>query len=54
MSETDQEIVAMRHFEQMSNRETAESLGISEKAASNRYVRALAQLKKIMNLPGQS
>lgn len=48
MSETDQEIVAMRHFEQLSNRETAEALEITEKAASNRYIRALAQLKKLL------
>lgn len=46
---TDQEVVALRHFEQLSNRETAQALGISEKAASNRYVRALAQLKKLLS-----
>ena len=49
MSEMDREVVALRHYEQMSNRETAETLGLTEKAASNRYVRALATLKRLLS-----
>ena len=47
MSETDREVLALRHFEQVTNDEVAEILGISVKAASNRYVRALARLKDL-------
>lgn len=45
MPELDQETIALRHFEGLTNLETAEVLGISVTAASNRYVRALARLK---------
>ncbi len=48
MDEGDQEILAMRHFEEFSNKEAAEALEISQKAASIRYVRALQRLKEIM------
>ncbi len=49
MNEVDREVLALRHFEQLSNQETAEVLGIQKSAASNRYIRALARLKEIMN-----
>jgi RNA polymerase sigma-70 factor, ECF subfamily len=48
MSPLDREILALRHFEELSNQETAEILGISQKAASIRYVRALKRLKEIL------
>jgi RNA polymerase sigma-70 factor (ECF subfamily) len=48
MSSLDQETIALRHFEGLSNSETAEVLGISVTAASNRYVRALSRLKEIL------
>ncbi len=48
MSPLDQETIALRHFEGLSNSETAEVLGISVTAASNRYVRALSRLKQIL------
>jgi RNA polymerase sigma-70 factor (ECF subfamily) len=48
MEPLDREILALRHFEQLSNAETAQVLGISEAAASNRFVRALKRLKKIL------
>jgi RNA polymerase sigma-70 factor (ECF subfamily) len=44
----DREVLALRHFEQLTNLETAQVLGISEAAASNRFVRALKRLRKIM------
>ncbi len=48
MDEIDREVLALRHFEQLSNNEVAEVLGLSKTAASNRYVRALARLKEIL------
>jgi len=40
----DREVLALRHFEQLSNAETAQALGIQPSAASKRYVRALRRL----------
>ena len=48
MSDLDQETIAMRHFEGLTNGEAAEVLGISVTAASNRYVRALSRLREIL------
>ena len=48
MDPTDREILALRHFEQLSNKEVSELLDISKTAASNRYVRALARMKAVM------
>jgi len=53
MEELDREVLALRHFEELSNTETAELLGILPAAASKRYVRALARLKDILeSIPG--
>lgn len=53
MDATDREVLALRHFEELSNDEAAAVLGLSKSAASNRYVRALARLKKILvSIPG--
>ena len=49
MSELDQETIALRHFEGLTNSEIAEVLGISPTAASNRYVRALGRLREILD-----
>jgi RNA polymerase sigma-70 factor (ECF subfamily) len=49
----DREVLAMRHFEQLSNVETATTLGIGKSAASSRYLRALKRLKDILeSIPG--
>lgn len=48
MSANDQEVLILRHFEQVPNDEVAEILGISVKAASNRYVRALSRLRDLI------
>jgi RNA polymerase sigma-70 factor (ECF subfamily) len=48
MSELDQEIIALRHFEDLTNAETAEALGIQPTAASNRYIRAIVRLRDIL------
>jgi RNA polymerase sigma-70 factor, ECF subfamily len=55
MDPLDQEVLALRHFEELSNNEVAEVLGIQQKAASIRYVRAIKRLKTITShLPGFS
>src|SRR5262245_14186660 len=53
MDPLDREVLALRHFEQLSPAETAQVLGIKEKAAGMRYLRALKRLKEILaSLPG--
>ena len=49
----DREVVALRHFEQLTRAETAVVLGISEEAGAKRYIRALKKLKSILAaMPG--
>ena len=48
MDKIDREVLALRHFEELSNNEVAEVLGLQKTAASNRYVRALKRLKSIL------
>lgn len=48
MDKIDREVLAMRHFEEMSNNEVAEVLGITKSAASKRHLRALIQLKQVL------
>lgn len=45
MDEIDREVLMLRHFEDLSNKDVATVLGIQENAASNRYVRALGRLR---------
>ena len=53
MEDLDREVLALRHFEQLTNAETARVLGIKESTACNRYIRALERLKKILvSMPG--
>jgi RNA polymerase sigma-70 factor, ECF subfamily len=52
MNVLDREVLALRHFEQLTNAEAAQVLGISEQAASNRFVRALKRLKGILGGTG--
>jgi RNA polymerase sigma-70 factor (ECF subfamily) len=49
MEPLDREVIALRHFEELSNDETAAILGVSKAAASKRYVRALLKLKAVFN-----
>ncbi len=49
MDPLDREVLALRHFEELTNQEIAEVLGIQQKAASIRYVRALRRLKAILD-----
>jgi RNA polymerase sigma-70 factor, ECF subfamily len=53
MDPIDREVLALRHFEHLSNDETAQVLGLSKSAASNHYIRALKRLKEILSsIPG--
>jgi len=45
----DREVLVLRHFEHLSNSETAEALGISKSAASKRFIVALKRLKELLN-----
>ena len=49
MDPIDREVLALRHFELLSNGEVATVLGLSKAAASNRYVRALKRMKEILS-----
>lgn len=44
----DREILALRHFEQLTNAEAAQELELEPSAASKRYIRALARLQKTL------
>jgi len=44
----DREVVALRHFEHLSNSEVAEELAITEAAASKRYLRAVQHLHDVL------
>ena len=48
MDPLDREVLALRHFEQLSRAEIAQVLGVSEGAAGKRYIRALERLKRIL------
>jgi RNA polymerase sigma-70 factor (ECF subfamily) len=48
MEPLDREVLALRHFEQLSRAEIAELMGILEAAAGKRYIRALERLRQII------
>ena len=49
MDPIDREVLTLRHFEELSNSETAAVLGLQKSAASNRYIRALKRLKDVLS-----
>ena len=51
LDDTDREVVLMRHFEYMSNQETAEALQLSQPAAAMRYLRAMRRLRALLEEP---
>ena len=51
MDPIDRQVLALRHFEQLSHYETARSLSLSLAAASKRYVRALRRLRGLLDSP---
>jgi len=48
MDPIDREILALRHFEELSNEETAQVLEIKPSAASSRHIRALKRLRGVL------
>ena len=53
MEPLDREVLALRHFEELSNGEVAQVLDLTKTAASNRYMRALERLKeRLKGMPG--
>ena len=44
----DREVLVLRHFEHLSNAETAAVLGISKSAASKRFIVALRRLRELL------
>src|SRR5262245_12645734 len=53
MDPNDREVLILRHFEDLSNSEAAQVLGIKPTAAVNRHVRALKRLKDVFQaMPG--
>jgi len=49
LDEHDREVILLRHFEQLSNLETAQVLGLTEPAAGMRYLRAVRRLRAMLN-----
>ncbi len=48
LDDIDREVILMRHFEQLSNSEVAQALGLSEPAAGMRYLRAVRRLRTLL------
>src|SRR6516165_9128864 len=52
LDEDDREIILMRYVEQLSNQDVADSLGLTEAAASMRCLRAVRRLQSLLLNPG--
>jgi len=52
MNPADREIIALRHFEGLSNAETAHVLGLNPSAASSRFFRALKRFGAVLRQHG--
>lgn len=53
MDPIDREVLALKHFEQLSTAEIAEVLGLSKAGAGSRYLRAIKRLRSILEqIPG--
>lgn len=53
LEDEDREIMLMRHFEQLTNSEAAELLGLSQPAAGMRHLRALRRLREVLGEDGE-
>jgi RNA polymerase sigma-70 factor (ECF subfamily) len=51
LGEDDREVLVLRHFEHLTNAETAQALGLSEPAAGMRYLRALRRIRVVLGTP---
>jgi RNA polymerase sigma-70 factor (ECF subfamily) len=55
MAAPEREVLALRHFEQLDNAETAAVLGLPEAEASSLYIRSLKKLKdSLRGMPGEA
>jgi RNA polymerase sigma-70 factor (ECF subfamily) len=53
MDPVDREVLALKHFEQLSTSEIAEVLGLSKAGAGSRYLRAIKRLREVLaRIPG--
>ena len=53
MDPIDREILALRHFEQLSTTEIGQALGLSKAGAGSRYLRAIKRLRSTLSqIPG--
>jgi RNA polymerase sigma-70 factor (ECF subfamily) len=53
MDPVDREVLALKHFEQLSTSEIADVLGMSKAGAGSRYLRAIKRLREILaQIPG--
>jgi RNA polymerase sigma-70 factor, ECF subfamily len=53
MDPIDREVLVLKHFEQLSTSEIAQTLGLSKAGAGKRYLHALARLREILSaIPG--
>ncbi|MFO0950583.1 MAG: sigma-70 family RNA polymerase sigma factor [Isosphaeraceae bacterium] len=53
MDPVDREVLALKHFEQLSTSEIAEVLGLSKAGAGSRYLRAIKRLRAVLEqVPG--
>jgi RNA polymerase sigma-70 factor (ECF subfamily) len=53
MDPIDREVLALKHFEQLSTAEIAAVLGLSKAGAGSRYLRAIKRLREILvQIPG--
>jgi RNA polymerase sigma-70 factor (ECF subfamily) len=48
LADDDRDLILMRHHEQLSNQDVAAALGLTEAAASMRYLRALRKLRAVL------
>ena len=48
MEPLDRELLVLRHFERLTNREAAVELGIGADSASRRYIRAIRELRELL------
>ena len=48
LDDDERDVILWRHFEQLSNRDIAQLLGVTEAAAGKRYIRALERLRGLL------
>src|SRR5262249_10506348 len=48
LDDGERDVILWRHFEQLSNREIAQLLGVTKTAAGKRYIRALERLRGLL------